>query len=134
MKTIFRKYLKYITAGAVGVIVAVCSYVFIVEPSYPYLLLDKDSPVIDDATGLGYLPIEMTGASADNAIVKHMCSVPEVYSKYIHNVSNKDSLMSSENEIGKFVLNYSWEIILGLLLILTIYIIYSNHKKRRKTL
>lgn len=133
MKIILRKYLKFIIAGAAGVIIAVCSYIFVVEPSYPYLLLDKDSPVIDDATGLGYLPIEMTGGSADSAIVKHMCYVPEVYSKYIHNVvQDKNSIMSADSEFGKFVINYSWQIIIGLLVVLAVYVVISNRMKNKK--
>lgn len=133
MKIILKKYLKFIIAGLVGVVIAGCSYVFIVEPSYPYLLLDKDSPVIDDATGLGYLPIEMTGASAEGAIVKHMCFVPDIYSEYTHNVvKDKNNIMSADSEFGKFIMNYSWQIIIGLLMVLGVFVVVSNYIKNKK--
>jgi LPXTG-motif cell wall-anchored protein len=128
-----KKYMKYIIAAVVGIIIAVCSWFFVVEPSYPYLLLDKDSPVIDDVTGIGYLPIEMTGASVNNAIVKHMCNVPEIYADYMHNVvQDKNSIMNKESFIGNIVLNYSWLIIIGLMMILSAYILFIRNKNRRK--
>lgn len=127
-----RKYWKFLVAALVGVLIAVCSWYFIVEPSYPYLLLDKDSPVIDDSTGIGYLPIEMTGASSDGAIVKHMCNVPEIYVKYVHNMPKESNIMSSESGVGKFMLMYSWQIVVGMLIVLAVYIMYSKWRKQRK--
>ena len=124
-----KKYGKFFIAGLVGIAIAVCSWFFIVEPSYPYLLLDKDSPVIDDSTGIGYLPIEMTGASADNAIVKHMCAVPEIYAEYMHNVPKEDSIMSAESGFGQFMLTYSWWVVLAVLIVLCIYIMYIRRRK-----
>ena len=124
-----KKYLKYGIAALVGIVVAVCSWLFIVEPSYPYLLLDVNSPVQDDVTGIGYLPIEITGASADGAIVKRMCNVPEIYGKYAHNVPKSDSFMSGDSAIGQFVLKWSWIIVAVPLLILFGYMIYNNVKR-----
>ena len=128
----FKKYAKYLIAAIVGVGIAVASWVFVVEPSYPYLLLDVNSPVIDDITGLGYLPVEMTGGSADGAIVKHMCVVPEVYAGYMHNVPDEDNVMSAESDVGKFILKWSWGIVAAPLLVLFGYLIYK--KKRSKNI
>ena len=128
----YKKYVKYIVAAVVGIGVAVCSWFFVVEPSYPYLLLDRNSPVVDDVVGIGYLPIEMTGGSADGAIVRHMCSVPVVYAKYVHNVVGKDSVMSADSDVGSFVLRWSWAIIASMVFILFGYLVYDRIRRNRK--
>lgn len=128
----FKKYYKYLIAIVVGVGLALTSWVFVIEPSFPYLLLDVECPVIDDITGLGYLPVEMTGGRVDTAIVKHMCVVPEVYAEYMHNVPDKDNVMSAESDVGKFILKWSWAIVAAPLVMLFGYLVYK--KKRSKNI
>lgn len=128
----YKKYIKYVVAAVVGIGVALCSWFFVVEPSYPYLLLDVDSPVIDDATGIGYLPIEMTGGSVQGAIEKHMCNVPVVYAKYMHNVADKDSIMSADSVFGGFVLKWSWAIVASIVFVLFGYLVFDRIRRNRK--
>ena len=123
----FRKYLKYIIAMVVGVVAAYASWIFIVEPSYPYLLLDANSPIVDDRTGIGYLPIEMTGGNMETAIVKYMCSVPKVYAQYVHGADN-NSIMNPNNWVGA---NLPWMGLIILVVLLVVFYAVLIAKKRR---
>lgn len=114
----------------VGYAIAFGLYHIVIEPQMPYLVLDKTHPIQNDILGIGYYPIELTGAKEGTNY--YACIVPSVYEGYLHNVPT--NYWHPFNPHG-FILSNSGI----LLLIVSVFVIswigldiYKTYKKKIK--
>ena len=100
-------------------------YNFVIYPQYPYLILDKNSPIPNDPQKIYYLPIEITKDSS-NTKVYRACSFPMQYDAYIHNRATGDWNPLNVNGIAFKIIPWL------LLALIGGYITYDVLKRRLK--
>lgn len=77
------------------------TYTKMVEPSSPYMIVDKDVP--SEYCPVGYEPVELTGKpveQGERAMIN--CKVPESYEKYVHYPENwQENALNPESWQGQ---------------------------------
>uniref|UniRef100_A0A6M3L920 Uncharacterized protein n=1 Tax=viral metagenome TaxID=1070528 RepID=A0A6M3L920_9ZZZZ len=123
MSNFLKKYWFNILFGValiIGVGVAHWSFNSLVEPSSPYMIVDKNEP--SDYSPVGYEPVEMTGKSFEQGEkVMVSCKVPESYAPYVHYPQNWEGNVMNPDAWQGIALKYG---LYSVLVILVCFIIW----------
>lgn len=137
MRQLIAKYWIYAAfalAIVAGFVVAHLSYIALIVPSLPYMIVDVDKPSKDSP--VGFEPVERTGKDpSQGKRIAVTCKIPETYTEYLHYPANWEKNIfnpaSLRGQIVKWILYSALPVMIGLLTARLVIIHKKNKKERR---